>query len=33
MRWHDLLGDLIGAVALFAAPYVLLIIGHGLGLN
>ena len=32
MQWRELLGDIVGAVALFAAPYGLLVIGHGLGL-
>ena len=27
----QLLGDLIGALALFVTPYALLILGHGLG--
>lgn len=30
---RDFLGDLIGAVSLFAFGYALLVIGHGLGLN
>ena len=31
MRLRDLLGDIIGGLAIFAAPYALLVIGHGLG--
>jgi hypothetical protein len=27
----QLLGDLIGALALFVTPYALLVLGHGLG--
>ena len=30
MKWLDLIGDLIGAVAVFAAPFMLLIIAYGL---
>lgn len=30
---RDFIGDLIGAVSLFALGYALLIIGHGFGLN
>ena len=32
MRWLDLLGDIIGGLALFAAPYLGLWIAYGLGL-
>jgi len=28
---RELIGDLIGVVAVFAAPYALLIIGYGMG--
>jgi len=33
MRLRDLIGDIIGAGAIFALVPILLIIGHGLGLN
>lgn len=29
----DLIGDAIGAISIFATGYLLLLIGHGLGLN
>jgi hypothetical protein len=29
----DFVGDLIGAVSIFATGYIVLLIGHGLGLN
>lgn len=32
MRLRELIGDLLGAVALFAALYGALFLGHGLGL-
>ena len=31
MRLRDLLAEFIGAVAIIAAPFVLIILGHGLG--
>jgi hypothetical protein len=33
MNWRDWIGDLIGAIAVFAIPYALLILGHAFGLN
>lgn len=33
MRWRDLLGDLVGVVALFATPYLGLWIAYALGLT
>jgi hypothetical protein len=29
----DIVGDLIGAISIFATGYVLLLAGHGFGLN
>jgi hypothetical protein len=29
----DFVGDAIGAISIFATGYILLLIGHGLGLN
>jgi len=31
MRMRDILGDLIGVIAIFGGGYIFLIIGHGLG--
>jgi len=36
IKWRavgDLVGDLIGVISIFATGYILLLIGHGLGLN
>ena len=33
MRLRDWIGDIIGAIAVFAIPYMLLILGHAYGLN
>ena len=33
MRWLNLLGDCIGAVAVFAAPLIALYVAYGLGLT
>ncbi len=33
MRWLDLIGDCIGAVAVFVTPLLALYIAHGLGLT
>jgi hypothetical protein len=33
MRLRDWIGDIIGAIAVFAIPYALLILGYALGLN
>jgi hypothetical protein len=33
MRLRDLIGDLIGAIAVFAIPYLFLIAAHALGYN
>lgn len=30
---NDIIGDTIGAICVIAMPFVLLLIGHGLGLN
>lgn len=32
MKLRDIIGDLIGAIAVFAVPLGLLLIGHGFGL-
>ena len=33
MRWFDLIGDCIGAVAVFAAPLLALYLAYGFGLT
>jgi hypothetical protein len=33
MNWRDWIGDFIGAIAVFAIPYALLILGYAFGLN
>jgi hypothetical protein len=33
MRWLDLIGDCIGAVAVFATPLIALYVAYGLGLT
>jgi hypothetical protein len=33
MRWQDLLGDIVGAAAIFATPFIGLWIAYGLGLT
>jgi len=33
MRWFNLIGECIGAVAVFAAPMIALYIAYGMGLN
>jgi len=32
MRWQDLVGDIIGGLAIFATPFVGLWVAYGLGL-